>query len=1323
MAIVRGTKLADLLTGTADSDKLLGLAGDDTLAGGDGNDILTGAGGNDTITGGAGADKINGGGGNDEISGGDDNDDIIGGGGDDVIQAGSSNDKVKAGGGNDIVRGGDDIDKLYGENGNDTIYGDDGDDLMYGDAGNDTMDGGLGADYMNGGIGDDTVSGGAGADRLYGLNGNDTINGDDGNDIINGGIDNDTIRGGNDDDLIVGEVGHDTLYGDAGNDALYAGFGNDTVYGGDGDDYAFADADNDFVYGEAGNDTLLGGDGNDTVSGGDGDDSLDGGEGTDFLIGGAGNDVLSGWLGQDTAVFSGNLADYDLVFVGTDIFVTHTRGTATDGTDTVRGNVEWFQFADGTYARPSAGADSYDVSTPTDSNSTANFVNENSVIGSAVGITAHATDADLTNNLVTYSLTDNAGGLFQINASTGVVTTLAAINAETAGTSKTITVQAASSDGSISTQTFTITIGDVDEFDVGTVTDNNSATNTVAENAAVGTTVGVTARATDADASNNDITYTLTNDAGGLFQIDSVTGVVTVLGSIDRETLGASTSITVKATSSDGSFSSQTFTIAISDVNEFTPDVPDDSNAAANAVNENAAAGTAVGITASSVDDDATNNTITYSLTDSAGGLFQINATTGVVTVLGAIDRETVGATANITVKATSSDGTFATQTFAITINNVNEAASVTGASANATQISFTATDGDAGDSLSIATPFATIFAGAVNNGTVTTRTVAEQTTLTSGTLSVRDTAGLTASVMGLVLGTSAGETITAPVAGGANALYGFGGNDTMTGSTVADVLVGGAGSDAMTGGTGIDTFYVDSGTDTISDLGQGGADILVVSAGASVTATANAAWTATSSTVNAGTATINTAGKNIDVSAATGTTGWTITGSGSTAMTLTGGANADTITGGTGADTINGGIGNDALTGGSGIDTFTIGSGTDTISDLGNGGADIVTISAGATLNATATAAWTATASTVNNGTAATIATAGFGVNVAAATGTTGWTITGSGATAMTLTGGTNNDTITGGSGADTINGGAGADTLTGGAGIDTFTIGSGTDTLTDLGNGGADVLVISAGATLNATATAAWTATSATANSGTAATIATAGFGINVASATGTTGWTITGSGATAMVLTGGANADVIKGGSGADTINGGAGADTIWGGDGADTINTGAADDNLVDVIRYAASTEYGDTVTNFDTTGTVDVVRFTDALRTDFDDVSVNGVFTWATGNSAAGTGTSAILTSVEGLYLSGVSGEGVTNALLNSASSVAAAFNTEFAISGSGDAVLVINDTDLNGFSVWHYVEAGTSEIQAAELTLVGVFSGNGTVTTTSFTFG
>ena len=83
-----------------------------------------------------------------------------------------------------------------------------------------------------------------------------------------------------------------------------------------------------------------------------------------------------------------------------------------------------------------------------------------------------------------------------------------------------ITVRAASSDGSSNTQVMTINVNDVDEFNVGAITDSDAAANAVDENAANGTVVGVTALASDADATNNTITYSLDDDAGGRFAID-----------------------------------------------------------------------------------------------------------------------------------------------------------------------------------------------------------------------------------------------------------------------------------------------------------------------------------------------------------------------------------------------------------------------------------------------------------------------------------------------------------------------------------------------------------------------------------------------------------------------------------------------------------------------------------------------------------------------------------------------------------------------------------------------------------------------------------
>src|SRR5258706_2731304 len=80
---------------------------------------------------------------------------------------------------------------------------------------------------------------------------------------------------------------------------------------------------------------------------------------------------------------------------------------------------------------------------------------------------------------------------------------------------------------------------------------------------------------------------------------------------IDRET-DSSLNITVRATSADGSHADQSFAIAVNDVNEFSVTTPVDNDAASNAVNENAATGTVVGVTAFASDAEARTNTRLY---------------------------------------------------------------------------------------------------------------------------------------------------------------------------------------------------------------------------------------------------------------------------------------------------------------------------------------------------------------------------------------------------------------------------------------------------------------------------------------------------------------------------------------------------------------------------------------------------------------------------------------------------------------------------------------------------------------------------------------
>ena len=311
---------------------------------------------------------------------------------------------------------------------------------------------------------------------------------------------------------------------------------------------------------------------------------------------------------------------------------------------------------------------------PTDSDATANSVAEGAAVNTHVGITAHATD--INGPAVKYSLSaDSSGGGFKIDAVTGVVSVAdpSKIDYESApGHAYSITTKA--SDGTLTnSQTFTIAVTDVS---LPTPVDKDLAANTVAEGAAAGTTVGVTASAVDPNGPTT--TYSLIGDTlGGGFTINAATGVVTVADAskIDYESAaGHAYSVTVKA--DDGlATTTQAFTVAVSDV---APSTPSDSDAAPNTVVEGAANGSTVGVTAHSA--DVNGPAVTYALVgDTSGGGFTINAATGVVTVANStkIDYESAPGHA-YTVTAQASDGTLAnSQTFTIAVTDVAPTAPV----------------------------------------------------------------------------------------------------------------------------------------------------------------------------------------------------------------------------------------------------------------------------------------------------------------------------------------------------------------------------------------------------------------------------------------------------------------------------------------------------------------------------------------------------------------------------------------------------------------------------------------------------------------------
>ena len=217
--------------------------------------------------------------------------------------------------------------------------------------------------------------------------------------------------------------------------------------------------------------------------------------------------------------------------------------------------------------------------------------------------------------------------------------------------------------------TLTITIDGANDSPTNPA-DTDASNDEVVEGAAAGTPVGITAQSTDVDSS--PLTYSIISDtSGGGFQIDSNSGVVTVSDPalLDYETTGPGYShdITVQVDDGDGAMTTTTFTIQILNAN---PSTPVDTDGTTNAVDEGAANGTAVGITASST--DVNGPAVSYSITsDSSGGAFAIDSSSGIVTVgdTTLLDGTT---TETITIQASDGAGGTSSATFNILVNNLD---------------------------------------------------------------------------------------------------------------------------------------------------------------------------------------------------------------------------------------------------------------------------------------------------------------------------------------------------------------------------------------------------------------------------------------------------------------------------------------------------------------------------------------------------------------------------------------------------------------------------------------------------------------------------
>jgi Ca2+-binding RTX toxin-like protein len=334
-------------------------------------------------------------------------------------------------------------------------------------------------------------------------------------------------------------------------------------------------------------------------------------------------------------------------------------------------------------------------------------VNENVALGTLVGTVPPATDPDGAAvafgqqryyfwNGATASAT-SSDGRYAINATTGQITTAAALNYEAGSAVATYTVIARDNAGAPgftqASSDVTITVNNLNEQNaLGAI-----PAMSVNENVGVGTLVGTVPPATDPDGAAVafgqqryyfwDGTNAGTTSSDGRYVIDAATGRITTAAALNYEAGPTSVTYTILARDNAGAAgytqSSNSVTISIANVNEqtvlgTTPPI---------SVNENVALGTLVGTVPPATDPDGAAvafgqqryyfwNGATASAT-SSDGRYAINATTGQITTAAALNYEAGAASVTYTVIARDNAGapgfTQASSDVLISIVNVNE--------------------------------------------------------------------------------------------------------------------------------------------------------------------------------------------------------------------------------------------------------------------------------------------------------------------------------------------------------------------------------------------------------------------------------------------------------------------------------------------------------------------------------------------------------------------------------------------------------------------------------------------------------------------------
>eukprot|EP00076_Gallus_gallus_P022386 XP_015143734.1 cadherin-23 isoform X5 [Gallus gallus] len=283
---------------------------------------------------------------------------------------------------------------------------------------------------------------------------------------------------------------------------------------------------------------------------------------------------------------------------------------------------------------------------------------ETAGIGTSVAV-VRATDRDTGNGgLVSYQILSGAEGKFEIDESTGLITTIDYLDYETK-TSYLMNVSATDQAPPNNQGFCSVYVSLLNELDEAVQFSNSSYEAVIMENIPLGSEVlRVQARSID---NLNQITYKFdpnTNaQALSLFKINGITGVITVKGQVDREK-GDFYTLTVVADDGGPKVDSTVkVTITVLDENDNSPqfDITSDS---AVSVPEDSVVGRRVAVVLARDPDAGSNGQVTFSLTaGNVGQAFEIrttNDTYGEVLVARPLDRELLD---HYTLRIQASDG------------------------------------------------------------------------------------------------------------------------------------------------------------------------------------------------------------------------------------------------------------------------------------------------------------------------------------------------------------------------------------------------------------------------------------------------------------------------------------------------------------------------------------------------------------------------------------------------------------------------------------------------------------------------------------------